>query len=471
MQVGFRDLARMMQAPPDLYPRSLPSTAAQCKTAMGLATSVAFWRADLVAEGAATIADLGGLSQTLNKYGSPVQRKRHFGRVGIHNPASGDTYTVLFSDTTLDPGTSSFLFAWEGALLTDASGNQHTAIGRTNNANVGWLIYFNDAGDLMGHFSDGAGHNVLITIASAACAVGGSPICLVGQVDWSGGGDPVFRARVSRNGINIASGQWTLTGVTTLHIGSAEFGMGGVPGIISSGQTDGSGCWWRFAGIGLGAQAEGATKVLSAAQGLGFEPSYGSTDIVAIAVGDSLTVGVGDENSIGGYRARLRALAARLRLVGSENTGGYERHEGFSGDTIAAMRTRCLSKIAMQGASTILLTAGTNDVSAGRDPAVILTDLLSFAEALKAVSGIAHVLVSKIPPRAVGDANKAPTESVNNGMAAAFAGASSGIVVVDACSQISNPGPGKYSDTVHFNASGYGDNATYWASIIQAQGL
>jgi hypothetical protein len=424
-----------------LYPRSLPNTAAECQAAMGL-SSVAFWRGDLAAEGAATITDLGGLSQTLNKYGAPVQRKRYFGRVGIQNAASGDTYTIIFSDTTFNPGTTSFMFAWSGGLISDATGTQHTALGRTNNGNVGWLIYFNDSGDLLCFFNDGAGHSVVQTIASAVCPVGSAPIDIVGQVDWSAGGSPIFRIRWSRNGINLGSAQYTLTGITTLAVASAEFGFGGVPGVIASGQTDGSGCWWRFGALAKGVQTEGATRVLVASQGLGFEPSYRSTDILAIPVGDSITVGVGDENSRGGYRSVLRSLNARLRLLGSQNTGGYERHEGESGNTIAVMRARVVPVIPMQGASTILLLAGTNDISAARDPTTqVLPDLLSFAEALKAISGIAHVLVSKLPTRAVGDANKAPTDLVNAGMAATFASATSGIVVVDAYSMItfSNP--------------------------------
>lgn len=425
----------------------LPATSAACLTAMGL-TNVAFWRPDLWTSG--DLVSLGNVTATLLDYGTPVRLKKR-GRFGVHLPASGDTFSNLFSDATLRPAALSFVFAWVGTLQTDTTGTQHTAIAHASAGNHGWIIFFEDTGDLIAYFSDGAGNTKLVTLASAVCPVGAEPICLVGQVDWSGGGDPIFRARWSREGKHLGSCQETLTGVTTLTAASSEFGIGGQPGIIASGQSDGSGCWHHFAAMGLpGAQCGGVTKALTVSQGLRFEPSYSAAETVTVCIGDSITVGAGDSTSRGGYRSRLNKLKQSLRMVGTRTTT-FGFHEGISGQVISDISAR-INKIPMQNASTVILMAGTNDIGTGRTSVQVLGDLVTLAEALKALAGVTRVLVSTIPPR--NDAFTAVTAAVNSGLQAALSGATAGIEYVNGCAGLVNPTHFDV-DGLHPNAAGY----------------
>jgi lysophospholipase L1-like esterase len=453
----------------------LPINLAQAQAMTGY-TNLSFWRPDLSDGG--NLTDLGNQGQTMVKYGASKVGALFHGFVGITHINAADKYAVLFSDATLSFGTTSFAGAWSGGFASDVAGTQHVMCGRANNGNAGWFFYITDNGDINYFFNDSAGHSIGGVLGAGVCTLGASPIDFVFQVDWSGGGAPILRARWSRNRRNIGSARVVLTGITTVTAASSEYGISGIPGVIGAGQTDGSGCFCRFNLIAKGAQVEGETAALQLSQNLGFEARYGYREVIAIPVGDSITVGVGDESVQGGYRSVLQSAFPRIHMVGSQGTGGWiGMHEGESGDTIAVMSARVLPVIPMQGANTILLLGGTNDISAGRTSGQVLTDLVAFAQALKALPGITNVLVTKLPTRAVGDSNKAPTDAVNAGMVAAFSGAGAGITVCDAFSMLTFVNPVMFADSVHPNALGYSiagadqGAGLGWAGALNALGL
>ena len=179
-----------------------------------------------------------------------------------------------------------------------------------------------------------------------------------------------------------------------------------------------------------------------------------ATRHVVMAVGDSLTLGAPE--LVGGYRAPLQQMLPELMFVGRNESVG--RHEGYSGYTIARIRMTVLPIVDTLQPDTILLMAGTNDITTNTDVAGILADYAALAEEFKAHTSVQRVIVSNVPFRA--GALKDETIAYNAGLPAAFAHASPGITLVDTCSTVMFPAD--FGDSTHPNAAGYLKIAGGW---------
>jgi hypothetical protein len=248
-----------------------PNTSAELLAALSPLTSVAAWRLDRVGVASGTVASIGNLAATLTMGGTPTvghpQAQANGGTArGIYFDAS--TLDALSADV-LDPAATSFVAGVRCALVADPDGTDHHLIGRnkaTGGVIPGWTIYVGDAGDLKYWISDGT-HIFSATFAAGALAIGAPPIEIVPQLDRSGA-QPVFRARWSRNGVNLGAYSATLADLGSLTAAGQEFGFGAIP--VAAPSFNG-GAWVQWAWFASGTQAEGVSLAQTVSQGLGWE--------------------------------------------------------------------------------------------------------------------------------------------------------------------------------------------------------
>jgi hypothetical protein len=248
-----------------------PNTNAEFEAATGF-TSAAWWRLDrMVAAG--TLASLGDTAATLTSAGTPTFGAELVGADGaslrgIHFDAS--TLDTLAADV-LDPASNSFMFGGRLGFASDPAGTGHTLAGRcklSGGTIWGWQLYVTDAGDLKLWIGDGnVAHTQDVTLAAALLSVGGPPVEAVLQLDRTGA-DPIARVRWSRNGRTIGSSSTTCTSLGTLSSTAQEFGFGPVP---TAAPLYNGGSWAQWGWCVIGAEAEGASKAQTVAQGLGWE--------------------------------------------------------------------------------------------------------------------------------------------------------------------------------------------------------
>jgi hypothetical protein len=246
-----------------------PNTQAELLAALGL-TGVSAWRLDQVGV-AGNVASFGDTATTLATAGTPT-----FGHA-LASATGAAARGMYFDAATLDacsaavlaPGTTSLIAGARVALVGDPGGTTHFLFGCTKGTAgaPGWSIYVTDTGGIEYLIYDGT-HSFTASMAAAVIPIGAAPIEIIAQIDWTGGSNPTFRARWSRNGVNLGSTSATLTALTTLTVAGQEFGFGAIP---AAAPAFNGGAWVQWGWYASGAQTEGATKAQTCAQGLGWE--------------------------------------------------------------------------------------------------------------------------------------------------------------------------------------------------------
>ena len=179
---------------------------------------------------------------------------------------------------------------------------------------------------------------------------------------------------------------------------------------------------------------------------------------VAMAVGDSITLGAAD--NVGGYRLPLFRANPALNLVGREWSFGY--HEGWSGFTIAQISNQVLPIVDNFAPSLILLIAGTNDLNTGGTAAATYSALITLAQNLKAKASVQFVEIGTIP-----FLNSAPAaQAAYNSLILGTPNPAPGVFTNDISSSLVFPGD--YSDSLHPNEVGYGKMASAWSPVVAA---
>ena len=246
-----------------------PNTSAELLAQLGL-TGVSAWRLDQVGA-TGNVSSFGDTATTLATGGTPT-----FGHP-VASSNGGSARGMYFSGSTtescgaavLAPGTTSLIAGARVAFVGDPGGTQHFLFGCTKGTAgaPGWSIYVTDTGGIEYLIYDGT-HSFTASMAAAVIPIGAPPIEIIAQIDWTGGSDPTFRARWSRNGVNLGSTSATLTALTTLTAAGQAFGFGSVP---AGAPAFNGGAWVQWGWYASGAQTEGATKAQTCAQGLGWE--------------------------------------------------------------------------------------------------------------------------------------------------------------------------------------------------------
>lgn len=246
-----------------------PNTQAELLAQLGL-TSVAAWRLDQVGV-AGSVASFGNVAATLATAGTPTYGHTLAAADGsaVRGMYFDGATTDACSAAVLAPGTTSFIAGARVAFVGDPAGTTHFLFGCVKAAAgaPGWSIYVNDTGGIEYLIYDGT-HSFTGVLAAGVLPLGSAPIEIVVQIDWTGGANPTFRARWSRNGIHLGSASATLTALTTLTSAGQEFGFGAVP---AAGPAFNAGTWAQWGWYASGAQTEGASSPQLRAQGLGWE--------------------------------------------------------------------------------------------------------------------------------------------------------------------------------------------------------
>ncbi len=178
-----------------------------------------------------------------------------------------------------------------------------------------------------------------------------------------------------------------------------------------------------------------------------------------VAVGDSITAG--SPGNIGGYRAHLGVLLTEAEVAFEwfgRNTDDGGDHEGYSGLTVEEIETKAIEAVGLFSPDVVLIMGGTNN-----NPKVP-EDYATACENIKA-EGVAHVIAATIPPRGDGEAIQ-PTIDYNEGLPAAFFGASVGITLYPVSAELAYPGD--MADVAHPNDTGYEKLAAGWYAGMQA---
>ncbi len=180
-----------------------------------------------------------------------------------------------------------------------------------------------------------------------------------------------------------------------------------------------------------------------------------------LAVGDSITMG--SPEFIGGYRLRLGQKldfhGVSYEFVGRlSDPGGL--HEGYSGYTIAEIRTVALQAVALFQPDVVLIVAGTNNY-----PKEDYVD--DYVAACNDIAALGPVVIAgSIPPRGDGP-NIVPTQDYNAALPAAFAADGDPTVHFwDVCRLLTYPSD--MADEAHPNDQGYTKMATEWVAALFA---
>ncbi|HOW72678.1 MAG TPA: GDSL-type esterase/lipase family protein [Phycisphaerae bacterium] len=198
-----------------------------------------------------------------------------------------------------------------------------------------------------------------------------------------------------------------------------------------------------------------------------------ATAIRIMPLGDSITVGVGDDNN-GGYRGplyqMLTSTTSVVDFVGSQIGGTItdRNHEGHSGWRADQIRDSVPGWLTAARPDIVLLHIGTNDITQGQQVPGTVTEIgeiLDIVDSYETSHGTPiTVVLARIINRsnsldALGLETTAFNASIAS-MAAARIAAGDRLVVVDHESALSYPGD--LVDSVHPNASGYQKMAAVW---------
>jgi lysophospholipase L1-like esterase len=194
---------------------------------------------------------------------------------------------------------------------------------------------------------------------------------------------------------------------------------------------------------------------------------YPEAEFVIVAVGDSLTKGVG--SSIGGYPAFLQAKLTQA---------GYNAiviNEGISGETSSEAAQRFLDVIV--DADIVLLMIGINDFIVPANCVIpYACDPISQTEYMMDVALLSKItlLVSTVTPaRSNGTVSKINSNIIaHNGMLSTLATEKEVVLVDNYSAILANGGNSLYSDkAVHFTDQGYEIIAQQWFDALIKNGL
>ncbi|MBP7935667.1 MAG: hypothetical protein KA354_13555 [Phycisphaerae bacterium] len=216
------------------------------------------------------------------------------------------------------------------------------------------------------------------------------------------------------------------------------------------------------------------SSLLTLLAGTGVE----ATAIRIMPLGDSITVGVGDDSN-GGYRGPLYQMlistTSAVDFVGSQIGGTItdRNHEGHSGWRADQIRDSIPGWLTAAPPDIILLHIGTNDITQGQQAPGTVTEIgeiLDFVDSYETNHGTPiTVVLARIINRSNSlDALGLETTALNTSiasMAAARIAAGDRLVVVDHESALSYPGD--LADSVHPNPSGYQKMAAVWYEGLQ----
>jgi len=181
-----------------------------------------------------------------------------------------------------------------------------------------------------------------------------------------------------------------------------------------------------------------------------------------MCIGDSITIGY--PGNLGGWRSKLLVEAPTMVFQGrNDNSGLNEGYNGYRTDQvlpvvqpiIPILQPRCL-----------LITMGVNDINQGESVSATLSEVISFAQTLAAMSTyVTHVFISEIPigPTMSADGGAA----FNSGLAAAVAGIGDPRFYAAATCDSLITGS-DFADGLHPTEAGYQKMADAWASVLHA---
>ena len=181
-----------------------------------------------------------------------------------------------------------------------------------------------------------------------------------------------------------------------------------------------------------------------------------------MAIGDSITIGY--PGNAGGWRAKLNVTAPKMVFQGrNDNNGLNEGYNGYRTDQvlpvvqpiIPILQPRCL-----------LICMGVNDINQGESVSATLSEVISFAQTLAAMSTyVTHVFISELPlgPTMTADGAAA----FNSGLAAAVAAIGDPRFYAAATCDTLITGS-DFADGLHPTEGGYQKMADAWYSVLHA---
>jgi lysophospholipase L1-like esterase len=204
-------------------------------------------------------------------------------------------------------------------------------------------------------------------------------------------------------------------------------------------------------------------------------PARTSAVVYVMPLGDSITKGAGDGNSnawTAGYRRdlwnRLQGVGVAVNFVGSQVHGGPDpNHQGMAGWRIWQLQEYAAEWITTYQPDVVLLMAGTNDISDGTPPAVVLARLELLIDTIQATKPGIAVRVGTIPlrrePSTLQDETKAYNTSVQLMVSARWhLGQRISVVPIHQVSTSTLA----YYDYVHPNACGYSGISWRWFTYL-----
>lgn len=195
-----------------------------------------------------------------------------------------------------------------------------------------------------------------------------------------------------------------------------------------------------------------------------------ATPVRIMALGDSITVGVHDEQGRSGYRGRLDGMIKWPHVwVGSQVDANGLAHEGHSGWKIPELQTQAAGWISTYRPAWVFLDAGTNDDGAGATGAQMLDSmrqlLQTIVDAAAAGGFPVTIVLAQITLTPYNTAGQQAEETAFDNGLPALAAQFPRVIVVDM------RGVEISTDDVHPDAAGYLDMAVRWSLRIPAQVL
>jgi lysophospholipase L1-like esterase len=208
-----------------------------------------------------------------------------------------------------------------------------------------------------------------------------------------------------------------------------------------------------------------------------------SNRVRVMPLGDSITLGYGDEDS-GGYRGPLCQMLADAGLavdfVGSQSDGAIDdpAHEGHSGSSAGEIQEQVYDWLTANPADIVLLHIGTNNITVEETAAQITSQIAQILDEIDRYESSSHTPVTVILARIInrGDPLEplgVETTMLNRSiasMAAARIETGDRLVVADFEPALSYPADLYLDDfPVHPNASGYRKMAGVWFAALAAE--
>lgn len=187
-----------------------------------------------------------------------------------------------------------------------------------------------------------------------------------------------------------------------------------------------------------------------------------------MALGDSITAGVGDPTR-SGYRITLQGLlrnaGVRVDMVGGRVDGRCcdRDHEGHPGWTAAQVRDQVQGWARTYAPDVVLLHIGTNDISRNTPARTIALRVTAIVRAIRRARPLTHVFVARIIGTRIAELNRR-TAAFNALLPGVVAAAGARVYLVD----MADVGGALLADSRHPTRAGYEVMAARWYEGLRA---